>query len=194
MKKLYQRWEKGVFYRFEMITGVVFMLLLIPTLRAISAENDINIFYGAARRLRDLQNMYLGPYLYGMWYYYSPLFASVLVPFTFFSIMVIKLVWHFIGFFLIFRIYYLINWFISIPKNRNGIFFILLICITSFHSVFLNLLYGQMTILVLWCCMEGIYRAHKNQYLRSAFSFGIATNIKVLPVFFFYHFLLKKNI
>jgi hypothetical protein len=46
----------------------------------------LNIFYGAAQRLVSLENLYSKPYSAEGWqlyYYYSPLFATLLAPFTF---------------------------------------------------------------------------------------------------------------
>lgn len=193
-KSIQWRWRQGGFDRFEVIAALAFLLLLIPTLRGISNESDLDIFFGAAQRLRAGQNMYLSPYLYGMWYYYSPLFASLIVPFTFVNLMVLKVVWFFLNLFLLYRLYQILQKFLSIPRNKNGMWLISILGILAYHPVFLNLIYGQLTIFVLWCSLEGAYQALKNKNLKAVLSFGIGINIKVLPIFFFYHYLLKRNL
>lgn len=190
---LKERWKKGAFHRFEIIAAILFLAALIPSLRGVSSESDVDIFHGAAIRLRDGFNMYLAPYMYGMWYYYSPLFASILVPFTYLDIRVLKLVWYLFNLFLVFRCYQLLFGFLPMGNNKKDMYVIACIAVFSIHPVFLNLLYGQLTILVLWSCMEGVQRFYNHQKMKGAFSFAIGINIKMLPVFFFYYYAVKRN-
>lgn len=187
------RWKAGGFAKFELVAAVLYLLLLIPTLRGLSVENDFDIFFAAANRLREGGNMYTAPYIYGLWYYYSPLFACLLVPFTFLHIAVLKTVWLAFSFFMLWRLYKLLRYFVSIPQNQTGMWLISITAITSYHPVYLNLLHGQMTILVLWTCLEGAKYMLENNYLKGAFSYALGINIKVLPVFFFFHYFIKNN-
>lgn len=166
---------------------------MIPTLRGITEENDFEIFYSAAQSLRDGISMYNGPHLYGMWYYYSPLFASILVPFTFAPLVVLKLSWLFFSLYMLFRIVKLLFQFLGIAESTEGKWFVALLAVVAVHPTFLNLLHGQMTILVLWCCMEGTFQAMQPNRLKSAAAFGLGINIKLLPLFFFYSYFLKRN-
>jgi len=190
---LKKHWIAGGFQRAEVIIAFGFFLAIIPALRGISVQSDIDIFYGAALRLRQGSNMYLAPYMYGMWYYYSPLFASILVPFTWLDIRILKVCWHLFNLFLVFRSYRLFCWYLPIPKAKSGILLVSTLSLLAIPAVFLNLLYGQLTILVLWCCIEGVYRFLKNENTKGSLAFALGINIKVLPIFFFYSFLLKQN-
>lgn len=193
-QKLRSVWQEGGIGRFGIIVAVLFVLCMIPTLRGISEENDFNIFFSAANALRQGHSMYDGPHLYGMWYYYSPLFAALLVPFTFFPLPVLKLAWLFFSLFMLYRIAWLFFRYLKIPDSPASRWFIALLAVTAVHAVFLNLLHGQMTILVLWCCMEGSWQALNRKYMKGAAAFGIGINVKLLPVFFFYSYFLKGNI
>lgn len=185
--------QKVSFKKLERIVGVLFLIALIPTLRNITEENDINIFFLAAKSLREGRSMYLGPQMYGMWYYYSPLFAACLVPFTYLPLQVIKLVWLALGLFLVSRIYNLLKYHLSIPENQNGKWFLIVLSAASVYPVYMNLLYGQMTILMVWCCLEAAKLLSENKPIKSAFSYAIGINIKILPIFFFYYYFLKSN-
>lgn len=69
----------------KILIWVFAALLAWPFLRSLSTNNDLNIFFGAAERLTNLQNPYTRPYNaqgWALYYYYSPLFASLLAPFT----------------------------------------------------------------------------------------------------------------
>ena len=188
-----RKWREGGFRRREVITGAVFMLLLIPVLRNLSAENDINIFYLAAGELASGGNPYDGPHLYGMWYYYSPLFASLLVPFTFLPMMALKATWMALGFVMLNRIYILLNRYIPIPENKSGLWLLGLLGILSYNAVFMNLLYGQMTILLVWCCLESAALFSNGKDVRGGLVLAAGINVKILPVFLLWHYLLKRQ-
>jgi hypothetical protein len=190
----FKKWKTGGFHKEEVIIGLIFCLALFPVLRNISADNDVDIFYLAAQELRLGSNPYDGPQMFGMWFYYSPLFASILAPLTLFPVQVLKLLWMLLGFVMLNRIYILLRYFLKLGYSGKETWFLIVIAILSYHAIFMNLLYGQLTILMVWCCLEGIFRMKENQLIRGGLSFAIGINIKILPVFFFWYFLLKKNI
>lgn len=194
LKKITHKYKQGGFDRIELITGILFLFALIPTLRNITEENDINIFFLAAQSLARGENMYTGPHLYGMWYYYSPLFAAAIVPFTFLPMQVVKLVWLFFSLWMIYRIYIILKKQLNIPKNAPGSAWVICIAIAGLYPVYMNLLYGQMTILIVWTCLEAAVLVSRQKLPKAALLMGIGINIKLLPAFFFYYYLLKKNI
>jgi hypothetical protein len=187
------KWQAGGYSRREVITGVVFLLLLIPVWRNLSCENDIDIFYLAATELRNGGNPYDGPHLYGMWYYYSPLFASLLIPFTYLPMFAVKLVWMLTGFLLLNRIYVLIRKFLDIPDNQSGFVYTCIFGFLAYNPVFLNLLHGQMTILMVWCILEGAWQNMHRQWKWGSLCFAIGINIKILPIFLGWLYLVKKD-
>jgi len=190
----YKKWKSGGYHKEEVIIGLLFCLALIPVLRNISADNDLDIFYLAAEELRLGTNPYNGPHMFGMWYYYSPLFASVLAPLTLFPVQVLKVLWMLLGFVMLNRIYVLLRRFLNVGYSSRETWFLIALAFISYHAVFMNLLYGQLTILMFWCCLEGIYRMKESQYIAGGLSFALGINIKILPVFFFWYFVLKRNL
>lgn len=188
-----KKWKLGGFHKEEVIVGLIFSLALFPVLRNISADNDLDIFYLAAEELRLGTNPYNGPHMFGMWFYYSPLFASVIAPLTLFPVQVLKAAWMILGFAMLNRIYVLLRYFLNLGYTGRETWFLIALAVLSYHAVFMNLLYGQLTILMVWCCMEGIYRMHIHQSFKGGLSLALGINIKILPVFFFWYFLLKKN-
>lgn len=183
-----QPFPKGYIY-----IAIVFLLILIPTLRSISAENDMNIFYLAANELRGGGNPYDGPHMYGLWFYYSPLFASFVVPFTALPLGIFKAFWFCLGLGLLFRVFYLFNQFSQQSFQKNTLAFWVAILICSYSAVFENLLYGQLTILMVWCGIEYWYRKEKKQEWSAAIVLGLGINIKILPVFLLWELLLCRN-
>lgn len=169
------------------------LLLLIPVLRNLSADNDLNIFYLAATELRDGGNPYDGPHMDGLWYYYSPLFATLLIPFTYFPIPVLKVVWMALGFALINRNYVLLGRFLPVTRDQRGLIYLIGLGIICYHVLFMNLLYGQMTILMLWCCLESLWQWRQSRNWKSAWSLAAGINIKVLPIFLLWFYFLKAE-
>ncbi|MBS3915677.1 MAG: DUF2029 domain-containing protein [Bacteroidetes bacterium] len=189
-----QKFSKGNAYLFAEYSSLAFLLIcLIPTLRNITEENDINIFYKAAESLRAGQSMYAKPHLYGMWYYYSPLFATILVPFTYFPMQVVKLVWWLLGLLLIRRIQILTFQFLGIEKGKKNIPLLLILTVCSLHPIFMNLLYGQLTIFIVWCCLEGAIAFSNKREWKGALLFGLGINFKLLPLFFLFYYFIKSN-
>lgn len=179
---------KGFFY-----LGLGFLLLLIPTLRCISAENDMDIFYLAADELRKGGNPYDGPHMYGLWFYYSPLFAGFVVPFTLLPLAVFKACWYLTGLALLLRIFRLLNIVSDTKASSKATAFWAALLICAYSSVFENLLYGQLTILMVWCCLEYWHHRENGQKWGAAAVLGLGINIKILPVFLLWELLLYKN-
>ena len=189
-----KKWKSGGYQKEEVIIGLIFSLALFPVLRNISADNDLDIFYLAAEELRLGTNPYNGPHMFGMWYYYSPLFASLLAPLTLFPVQVLKAIWMLLGFVMLNRIYILLRKFLNLGYGSRETWFLIALAFLSYHAIFMNLLYGQLTILMVWCCMEGLYSMKENQFMKGGMAFAVGINIKILPVFFFWYFLLKRNL
>jgi hypothetical protein len=187
------KWRIGGFHKEEVIIGLLFCLLLIPVLRNISAENDLDIFYAAAQELRFGTNPYDGPQMYGMWYYYSPLFASLLAPLTFLPVQVLKAVWMLVGFAMLNRIYVVMREFLQLQHKNKETWLLIAMALLGYNAVFLNLLYGQLTILIVWCCLEGARLMNNDKKPLGGLVYSLGINIKILPVFFFWYYLLKKD-
>lgn len=190
------KWNAGGFQQLEIIVTLLFLACMVPTLRGISASSDVDIFYRAAASLGQGLNIYTppaAPFKDGMWYYYSPLFASILRPFVDLDIRILKFVWHLLNLLLVFRCYYIFKQFFALQDQKNGKYILIAIAIFSVHPVFLNLLYGQLTIFVVWSCLEGCWRFTQRKNVWGGLAYAISINIKLLPVFFFYYYLLKRN-
>lgn len=191
----------------KIVGGLFAVLLLWPFLRAVSTTNDLNLFFSAAQRLVAQQNLYDPGYESQGWilkYYYSPLFATLLLPFTLLpntlflpeqiplSIIVLKLIWGGFMVWLIWDIAKMLNEKFTFQSSKKRNWFWGVLAFLTWRWCFLNLLYGQMTILVLW----GVLRAFRNPQIPSVknllpMSMGI--NIKVLPVFILGQYFLTKR-
>lgn len=206
------------------ITVWIFGLLLLwPILRSISTSNDLNIFFSAAERLTQLKNLYKPGYDSEGWvlnYYYSPLFATLLAPFTFLpkttflpdqvplALIVLKIVWAILMVWMIWDMVRIIKTIFpnlkthsheSLPVilgNRSqislfkkGLFWAVFGFIT-WRWCFLNILYGQMTILILWGCIRA-FEYPTTLRISRIWTLPLGVNIKVLPIYLYGLFFLQ---
>ncbi|MEM9916887.1 MAG: hypothetical protein AAF990_02255 [Bacteroidota bacterium] len=64
---------------FFLLLAVVYVIL---SINSIAYGGDFEVYLDAAERLQRKENIYTAPYFKGLQYYYSPLFAFVLIPFS----------------------------------------------------------------------------------------------------------------
>ena len=180
----------------KILIWVFAALLAWPFLRSLSTNNDLNIFFGAAERLTNLQNPYTTPYNaqgWALYYYYSPLFASLLAPFTLlpkfivseeipFGLFVLKLLWNALNLYFVYQLVQFVNRTFQPPKNKQGFLFWLCFALLTYRWLFLNLLYGQMTILIVWGVVKAFDGVISGSLQRNlGLAFGVT--LKILPIY-----------
>ncbi|MFZ9756218.1 MAG: hypothetical protein ACO3DK_09315, partial [Bacteroidia bacterium] len=182
----------------KIIAGVFALLLIWPVSRAVSSTNDFDVFYGAGQRLSEGLSPYLKPYARGLWFYYSPFFAWVMslfgylpqTPVTTLPIplghAVLKALWGGLNVFLVWRCVRLIDQEVKTGENQTSatLWFWGLLGVMSYRWLFMNILYGQMTILVVWGVLEA-YQSKPVAEWRRWGGLALGINIKILPLFFY---------
>lgn len=180
----------------KILIWVFGLLLAWPFLRSLSTNNDLNIFFGAAERLTQLKNPYTTPYNaqgWALYYYYSPLFASLLAPFTWlptfivseeipFGLFVLKLLWNALNLFWVYQLVQFVDRTFKPGTDKKAFVFWLCFALLTYRWVFLNLLYGQMTILIVWgvvMAFDGIITGSIKKNLGLAFG----VTLKILPIY-----------
>jgi len=180
----------------KILIGVFAALLAWPFLRSLSTNNDLNIFFGAAERLTQLQNPYTTPYNaqgWALYYYYSPLFASLLAPFTWlpkfivseeipFGLFVLKFLWNALNLFWVYELIRFVDRTFQLPRNKMGFIFWLCFAMVTYRWVFLNLLYGQMTILIVWGVIKA-FEAPITGKIRKNLGLAFGVTLKILPIY-----------
>lgn len=162
---------------------IIFISLLWPTLRSVSIIQDFHVFYGAAEKLVGHSNIYKHQYIYGYWYYYSVMFAGLLAPFTYFPIEFSKALWAILNLWMIFRVFKNIILFAEISPKKNSLFTIIAtLWFLFFYLLYVNITSGQVTILILFLCLEGYKHLLKGNRHYSGMLIAFGINIKLLPV------------
>ena len=174
------------------------LLLLWPILHNLASENDFDLFILAAEKWKLQLPVYQDAIIHGRYFYYSPLFLTLLQPFLWFhdiitsdtsifqgyalSYILAKATWSVInGWIIVFFIRELLNRFQFQSKSVRNAFLILLFYF-GYRWLFLNLWHSQLTLFVLWAVYYSTLR--KSECLLSQWwTFILATNFKILPSF-----------
>lgn len=150
----------------------------------IAGNGDFYIFISAASDLKTGENIFEKKYVDGYHYYYSVLFALFLKPFAGLPYEGVKFVWLMLNallFFDLLRLLYYSDLLQQMERKKKDAF-ILLLFLASLRFFTDNIHTAQITILILWCCIRGLYFIFHNRVLVGAFVLAIGINIKLLPI------------
>lgn len=178
-KLLSKTWSwKRLFYALIGI-GVLFYL----GSKAILGGNDINVYIHASRQLVNGSNIYiLNPFNN---YLYSPLFAILLLPLVFVPAGLARAIWLLLNIVMIIRLYIIQKKLITgaLPlSKRYLIYWNIALALLSFGFLNHNFNLGQVTILILWLTIEGLFQINKNKRLKGAALIALGINIKIIPL------------
>jgi hypothetical protein len=145
---------------------------------------DMNIFLSAATDILDQKNIYTTVYQTWLYYYYSPIFAVLLIPFTYLSEYWVNVFWLLLNVGLVFRVGQLLKGYLpesTVPAKWQRLILILSI-VFVFRFIFDNLHFHQLTIFILWISLEGLYSIKKGNKIKGGLLLAIGINIKLLPL------------
>jgi hypothetical protein len=174
MKVLKNKW----LLIFLVLIGIVYCLI------EAQGEGDFYIFIWASGELSKHLNIYDHKYIDSYSYYYSVLFALILEPFYFISFYWVKFYWLILNLSLFFHLFYLLS-ISSLIHNLNSKqvkYFLTITFIFSFRFLHENIHYAQVTILMLWTCIYGIYCIYQSQSYKGCFILALGINIKLFPL------------
>lgn len=194
---------------FLIILAIIFGLLLCwPVLHNLASENDFDLFILAAEKFKNYEPVYQDSIIHGRYFYYSPLFLTLLQPFLWFHEISTSVDSVFLGYRLSFVLakaswslfnLYIISYFVKEVSERfkfesekiKHAFWILALYL-GYRWLFLNLWHSQLTLFVLWGIYHATMRKHENLVL-NWWSFSVAAQVKILPLFWLPKLLLEKK-
>lgn len=164
---------------------IIAVFILFFLLFEFSGLSDFQIFLFASENLFKGEDIYKVPYMPGhMFYYYSPFFAIFIYPLTLLPPDLAGWIWKILNFFLLFRIWYVIVWFLnpSFASDREKNIFTVLSFVAVHFLIYRNIHNHQMTILMLFCSLEGIRQIVKGNHWAGAVWLSLGINFKILPL------------
>ncbi len=178
-KSLSKAWSWKDFFYALISVGV----LLYLGSKAILSGNDINVYIHASRQLVNGSNIYiLNPFNN---YLYSPLFAVLLVPLVFVPAGLARAIWLLLNIVMIARLWVIQKKLITgvlLLSNRYQFYWNIALAVLSFGFLNHNFNLGQVTILILWLTIEGLFQINKNKKLKGAILIALGINIKIIPL------------
>lgn len=163
------------------ILGIVILCYLV--VKAASGGNDINVYLYAAKQILLHKNIYAkNPFNN---YLYSPLFAVLLTPLSLFNWNIARVIWVLINLAFTIRLWQLLQQLLNgtfvLSKLYKSIWAIG-VAVLSFGFLNHNLNLGQVTVVILWLTVEGIYRVMQKENLKGAALIALGINIKIIPL------------
>ena len=149
-----------------------------------SNKGDFHIFLEASKSLINGENIYEKTYFDGYHYFYSILFTLFIYPLTFLPPHLAVFLWLCLNVFFLYRLYVTINKLLPLyllSYNYKKWFWILS-TVFSLRLILENFHVAQITIFLLYLCMEGLYMIHNKKAVRGAILIALGINIKLLPV------------
>jgi hypothetical protein len=189
-------------FNFSGLKNTKFLILLISLagIAFLFAEahknSDFKVFLDAARVLMTHET------IYDKWlnngyakYYYSPLFAVLLVPFSYLPYYIPCFLWLCADVFFLYRIWKIISGKLnlSIFTKKEYRIFLLLALLPVIRFLLYNFDMVQMTCFILWSILESVQLIQKNKYVKGAFLLALAINIKIMPLAVIPYLLLRKK-
>lgn len=151
-------------------------------------SSDFKVFLEAAKLVRNGENPYNkwlfvseGNYCL---YFYSPLWAVLLVPFSYLPNFIPNIVWLLANIFFLYRIYQLLKRFGELNSiTTKRLYWIFLLCfIMSVRFIIYNFDMIQMTIFLLWGILESLRLIEDEKVVYGGMLLAFIINIKILPI------------
>lgn len=166
----------------------IYFLILIYVVWIITLKNrddggftDFNVFFNAGRRMLIGENIYTDPHLFGLKYFYSPLFAWLMAMVQGLGLYGAKDLWFVVTGVIFWRTMVLVK--NRVPqdvKGRTWLFLIIMILMSKI--VMINYISHQMTVFLLWTILEAFDALEKKKYWLSALVLCLGINFKILPL------------
>lgn len=168
------------------ILVAVFPYLVIKALDG----GDFNVYLAAAVKLREQADCYNIWLSYGnskgaSQYSYSPLFATLLIPFTYLPVWLPQLLFLIADVFWISRVLRIIMNLLGITKQGLSKWWLAVVLLFSLRFILHNFEMVQLNIFLLWLSVEGLYQIFfRNQVALGSLLIAAGINFKMLPLVF----------
>jgi len=149
-------------------------------------KGDFYIFLSATGDLNIGENFYENKYVDGYHYFYSVLFALLLKPFYSLPFFWVKFCWLLLNTAIYIKLLYMLaksKLLLALSEKDKSVF-IFLVFAFSLRLFLDNMHSSQITLLILWCCIYGIYLISNNKPISGAAILALGINIKLLPIVF----------
>ena len=166
--------------------AVFFTVAIIICFIEAKDKDDFFIFLSATGDLIRGANFYENTYVDGYHYFYSVLFALLLKPFYSLPFFAVKFCWLLLNVIIYAHLFYLLskNKLVKLLNEKQQLLFIGLVFIFSLRFFLDNMHSAQITFVIIWCSVYGLYLITQQNALLGAAILAFGINIKLLPIVF----------
>lgn len=162
-------------------------------------DKDLDIFVGASRLVAEGKTCYevwLKSGTSGLKYFYSPLFAVLMMPFSYLPQWGYNLLWTSVSLLLMWRSFILLQFFLPLDRlsQRQRNWFYALVAISVARMIADNLALGQMTILLIWGTLESMRLIFLKRYPAGCALLALVINIKLIPLGLLAYLVYKREL
>ena len=163
---------------------LLFVVLLVYILLETRQHQDFDIFLLASKDFLQGGNIFVHHYEDGFRFFYSPLFAALLIPFTFLPVYVARVIWLTLNVLAFIRCFNLIKGYLHFDtfSKKQKLLFDFLSIVFSAKLLLDNFHNGQVTIFMLLFMLEGLRLLNSNKILWGAALIALGINFKFLPL------------
>lgn len=165
---------------------VLFLVAIVFCFIEAKGKGDFYIFLSATGDLIKGENFYENKYVDGYHYFYSVLFALILKPFYSLPFFWLKFFWLLLNCCIYFKLFQMLTKIkvLELLSEKQRSVFIFLVFIFSLRFFLDNMHSSQITLVILWCCIYGLYLITNNKPVSGAAILALGINIKLLPIVF----------
>lgn len=178
------RFISSIYFKLIILAALLFLLY---NESFVNRNKDLDVFVSASKYISEGKSCYdvwFKSGTAGLKYFYSPLFAVLIMPLSKLPQEAYNLVWLTINLLIIARIIKLIPRFIDLNSltisKRQWFYFLLFVTCIRFSFDCFSL--GQMTFILIWGTLEAFLRFEEKQNLSGAAVLAVIINIKIIPV------------
>ncbi len=195
--KNYFFWSQS---KFRVLLFLIGILVLAFIVQKAKGKGDFFVFLEAGKLIAAHENIYTKWILVSgetyCLYFYSPLFALLLLPFTNLPTFIPNFIWLLLNVYFLFRISKILAEYFELNEfdSKSKILLFVLIIAFTIRFVLYNFDLIQMTLYLIWSILESIRLIKKDKNLLGGSILATAINIKILPIVILPYLLYRKHL
>jgi hypothetical protein len=178
------------------IKYILLLILIIYILIETRQHQDFDIFLLAAKDLSQGGNIFVHHYEDGFRFFYSPLFASLLIPFTFLPVYLARIIWLTLNVLALARCFKLLKNYFNFDffSEKQKLLFNFLSLVFSAKLILDNFHNGQVTVFMLLFMLEGLRLLNADNVIWGSALIALGINFKFLPLVLLPYLFYNKQI
>jgi hypothetical protein len=182
--------------------GLILLGVMVAGFLVVQAlgDGDFKVFLEAARLVAAGKNPYhvwifLSEGNYAL-YFYSPLWAMILIPFSYLPNFIPNFIWLTANTWFLYRIWILLTKYIDLQNlSKRQVSWLLFFTITlNARFILYNFGMIQMTVFILWGALESLGLFKHRRFIAGGLLLALIINIKILPVVLIPYLLYRREL